>query len=124
MQTECFFGRRIVGATEGDCVKIFRSGSSILPHAYCHSVCEVPYCLTNSALKKRLSVPLLTLTEPLSRLWLCLLLKSVEVLENLPGAIFKIPVSSGMFVLCLWIFAVVIANVLMQSRHAEKEKNG
>ena len=52
--------------------------------------------------------PLLNLTEPLSRLCLGILLKSVEILENLPGAIFKIPVSSGVFALCLWIFAVLI----------------
>ena len=53
--------------------------------------------------------PLLNLTEPLSRFCLGLLLKSVEVLENLPGAIFKIPVSSGVFALCLWMFAVMMA---------------
>ena len=64
--------------------------------------------------------PLLTLTEPLSRLCLGLLLKSVEILENLPGAILKIPVSSGVFALCLWIFAVMIAKVWKRKR-AETE---
>jgi len=53
--------------------------------------------------------PLLTVTEPLSRLCLGLLLQSVEILENLPGAILKIPVPSGIFALCLWMFAVLMA---------------
>ena len=66
--------------------------------------------------------PLLTLTEPLSRLCLGLLLKSVEVLENLPGAIFKIPVSSGVFALCLWMFAIVIGETERRRAVATKEQ--
>ena len=66
--------------------------------------------------------PLLTLTEPISRLCLCLLLQSVEVLENLPGAIFKIPVSSGVFALCLWMFAVMIAKIKNRMRVRIEER--
>ena len=66
--------------------------------------------------------PLLTLTEPLSRLCLEILLKSVEVLENLPGAIFKIPVSSGVFALCLWMFAIVIGETERRRAVATKEQ--
>ena len=55
--------------------------------------------------------PLLTtVTEPLSRLCLAILLKSVEVLEHLPSAIWKTSVHPKVFALCLWIFAVVMAN--------------
>ncbi len=67
--------------------------------------------------------PLLILTEPLSRLCLWLLLKSVEVLENLPGAIFKIPVSSGVFALCLWIFAVMIGKLKEKTKAIATENN-
>ncbi|MBR1843856.1 MAG: ComEC/Rec2 family competence protein [Opitutales bacterium] len=65
---------------------------------------------------------LLTLTEPLSSFCLRLLLKSVEVLENLPGAIFKIPVSSGVFALCLWMFAIVIGKTERRKAVATKEQ--
>ena len=63
--------------------------------------------------------PLSALTEPLSRLCLGLLLKSVEILENLPGAILKISLHSKSFCVFLLVFAIVIA----RSKRGMKDNN-
>jgi competence protein ComEC len=52
---------------------------------------------------------LVVLIEPLSRLCLGILLKSVEILENLPFAICKISLNQKGFYVFLLIFAIIIA---------------